>query len=376
MKIRNSFLIAKEEIRNKKLLFLVFSVITILLFSVSVAIMEAAVYLPEHISKVVHDNMLDCFFVNNYKYPDEIKDILDEKNIDFNIESCNTPFYIETADDNIYGGVLFQDYNNENANTLIMNSLADGLTVNSFFKSSSVIISDEMAKKNDFQIGESIDMIYHNKDEKQSVKAEIFGIYEAEPSRQDYYISDEALNAYFEKFPDNVCCYVISPKKLRNIFSMKNCLEQNGYVLYSKETINTIRMLYITLYSINIILLLALAGSVYNFMNIYLQGRKMFYAVQSAIGMSDNNILKILFCISELIIAVMLIVSLVLSSVIMRMITGYAGDIFANFSNTSRVPFIPGFANFLIVQFCLIIIILKFRKRLKNNSINKLLHEK
>lgn len=376
MKIGNSFLIAKGEIRNEKLLFLIFSIITILLFSVSVAIMDAAVYLPEHISKVVHENMLDCFFVNNYKYPEELEDILDKKHISFNIESCSTPFTVETPSGFISGEVLFQNHQNEYDLSFINDSLTEGVSADSFYKNSCVLISDRLSEQNKLHIGGSLDMVSVSKDEKRSVKAEICGVYEAGASERDFYISDGALRAYLNEFPDNTCAYVISPKNLRNIFSMKTVLEDNGYIVYSEETLNTIRMLYITLYSVNIILILALAGSVYNFINIYLQRRKKFYAVQSAIGMSDNNIMKILFSISELIVLVMLACSTVLSLIILRIIIGYADGIFAGTNTAADIPFIPISLDFLIVQLCLAVIMLKFRKRLKSNNIIKLLHEK
>lgn len=375
MRIKNSFIIAKEEIRNEKFLFLIFSIITILLFSVSVAIMDAAVYLPEHISKVVHDNRLDSFYVSNYTYPEDIKKVLDEEHIDFNIDMCNTPFPVASVSGDIYGGILFQDYLNDNDKKLIVDSLAEGTSVSAFFENSCMIISDEMAEKNDLHTGSSIDMIYRNKNEERFIKAEICGIFKSDTTRMDYYASDGALNAYLEEFPDYTCTYEISPKKLRDIFDMKSCLEKDGYPVYSKETVNTIRMLYITLYSVNFILLTALAGSVYNFMNIYLQRRKMFYAVQSAIGMSDNNILKILFSISELVVLVMLAFSSVLSVIILRIISGYARGVFEDEGSFAGIPFIPVLADVIIVQLCLAVIMLKFRKRIKNNDIIKLLHE-
>lgn len=191
----------------------------------------------------------------------------------------------------------------------------------------------------------------------------------------DYYVSEGALRAYLDEFPNNTCFYVINPKKLRDIFDMKTSLEKSGYILYSKETLNTIRMLYITLYSVNIILLIALAGSVYSFINIYLQRRKKFYAVQSAIGMSDSNILKIIFSISELVILAMLACSSVLSVILLRVITGYADGIFEGAKQMAGLPFIPLLADFLIVQLCLAVIMLKFRKTLKTNNTIILLHE-
>lgn len=170
MRIGNSFLIAKEEIRNEKFLFLIFTLITILLFSVSVAIMDAAVYLPEHISKVVHENMLDCFYINNYAYPEEIEEILDEKHIGFRIESCNTPFSVKTGSDYVDGGVLFQEYQNENDRDFLTASLAEGITVNSFFEDSCVLISDKLSKQNGLNIGDGFDMMHYDKDEERSVK--------------------------------------------------------------------------------------------------------------------------------------------------------------------------------------------------------------
>ena len=376
MKTGSSFNVAGEEIGNEKYLFLIFGIIVTLLFSVSVAVMDAAVYLPEHISGVVHENMLDRFFVTGYTYPDDIKAVLEEKNIGFRVESCDAPFPVETVSGNVYGGVMFRDYLNDNDRSFIKEQFNDDAAKRDFFENSCVMISDEMAEKNGLSTGESIDMIYRSRNIKKAVRAEISCIYRSEPSREECYISEGALRAFFEEFPDYSCNYEISPESLREIFGMRSCLEKNGYVIYSKETLRTVRMLYITLYSVNMILLIALAGSVYSFMDIYLQRRKKFYAVQSAIGMSGKDILKILLSISEIIVLIMLVVSAVLSSVILRMINGYADGIFSGPDRVTGIPFLPISADFIIVQFCLAVIMLRFRKRLRNNNIIELLHEK
>ncbi len=372
MKVGNSFVIAKEELKNEKLLFLIFECIIILLFSVSTAIMEAAMFLPEHISEVVHENMLDVFIPSgNYLYPHDISSVLDDGKIAFCIENCEPMFSVQPAKEQCFGGVLFRDYLNDRDSDLVQENHADSV----FFERSAVLISDEMAAQNGLQIGSFLEMLYRNGNEQQAIPAEIVGIFPANPARKDYYLSEGAYHAFVDVAQTTYCIYEISPKNLGDIFRMKSCLEQNGYVIYSKETLSTIRMLYITLYSVNFILLIALAGSVYNFMNIYLQRRQKYYAVQSAIGMSEKDILKILFGISECVVIIMLIISAPLSVAILRTIAGYGNGIFANSKSMNGFPTVPILVDFLLVQCCLAVIMLKFRKRLKDHHIIELLHE-
>ena len=121
------------------------------------------------------------------------------------------------------------------------------------------------------------------------------------------------------------------------------------------------------LYGVTIILFITLVVIAGNLLEIYYQKRKVFYGINSAIGMTSRDILMVFFCISEIIIIFSLVFSFFISNFISINISEFINNLFELENLDFKTSFKSIFISFLTVNTMLLIVFLKIKKIISND---------
>lgn len=132
-------------------------------------------------------------------------------------------------------------------------------------------------------------------------------------------------------------------------------------------------MMYAAFYISTIILLVALSGILLHLLNLYYNRRATYFALCLAVGMTHGDVLKILFCISEIIIIATTVFSSALSYFALYKIEAYINKLFLLQNEQTKFPFISLILNIILLQLCILFVIKKVSKTIKGNNINELL---
>ena len=368
MKLRNSIQIALSEIRNEKFLFVLFSLVFTILFSLSVSVMDAAVFLPERVAKTVRENNLDTVEVISNGYPQELENYFLGHNIAIHIKECEFTTALAVKSRYFDGKALFKGYASKKEDDQVISNLSD-LTEEEFYHSSMILISDKVAESENLQHGDTVDLV--SAKGQNPIQMTVAGIFPADSSLADYYVSGYVHTICQKNGSGGFIIIRFIPENLRDIFSIRTLLDNDRYN-YSmvNEMLDTIRVLYITMYFVNLVLIISLSGIIWNFMQIYLDRRLKFYSLYLALGMTHRDILRILFCITQLLTAGVGICSSLVSACVLNWLGSQANRLFCFSKGVFAFPLIPMLADLLLIELCLLAIMLKFRKVLVRKVIS------
>lgn len=388
MKLKFCLRMTFWEVRTHIKLFVFYILIFTLLFSMATALLNVAMYLPDGVGELASKETLDFVCVDSIDNIAQLEQQLEEYEVNL-IDIKDNEITIERLglsneehDILDFGAVLDTKWSNELKEYLKYNFnsgefLPEKLNVNG---SAAIWFDESVAETFKLNIGDEI-TIYDKDGIASDKKLYIQGLYKNEVSEKyNYYINDcyFSINAYnyfhdVDKREDcNIC---ISPEKFRDVFSIIALLEDiSSEVYYENTFINAIRMMYITLYAFNIVLFIALSGILLHLMDMYYEKRDFYWAINSAIGMSYKDIMRILLCIYELILIIVSVASIFVSYLILNGINNMSQDLFEMNLITNQISVYPYIFNFILLQLCLLFVLYKFRKKLLNTEIVQLLH--
>ncbi len=376
------------EIRTQIKLFVFYIIIFISLFSMATALLNVAMYLPDGVGKLASKESLDTVGVDSVEKIDELEQILEKYDIvlydAIDNEVDKERLGLSNEEDSLIGigAVVDTTWKNELKEYIKYNLISgefspEKLNANNC---SAVWFDEKVAEDFKLEIGDEI-TIYDKDGIASDKKLYVQGLYKNEVSEKynycinDCYLSTNAYKDFHLVDKREDCYFVFAPQKFRDIFDIITLLENNHYnVLYSETFVNAIRMMYIMLYVFNFILFIALSGILLHLMDMYYQKRNFYWAVNSAIGMSYKDIMRILFCIYEVILIIASGASAFVSYFILNGINNMSQDLFGMNLSTNQFSVYPFIFNFILLQICLFFVLYKLRKKLLNTQIVQLLH--
>lgn len=388
MKIRNYFKFAGQEIRVSLSLFIFYMIIFILLLSASVTFLDSALFLPDKIAstmqKMKTDNII-IFIEETSKLQELAKSIpmkLYECKVggyEFDPERLGLSSNEASKESNssiaFSGGVLLKDYQINNQVALfISGNIISGEFAPNVPNSKGALptwISGTMADAFGINCQDELQLIVSGKN---SVPLYVQGLYSSNTAFSDYYIPEEAYSLFNVNNADSKLQITVSPLRFRDIYSLLNRLQKSDIpCLYSEQTVRSTQMMYVAFYISTIILLVALSGILLYLLNLYYNRRATYFALCLAVGMTHGDVLKILFCISEIIIIATTVFSSALSYFALYKIEAYINKLFLLQNEQTKFPFISLILNIILLQLCILFVIKKVSKTIKGNNINELL---
>lgn len=372
--------IALYEIIKNKFLFFFYSVIFILLFSISLNFFEMAFNIPSEFENKIKGTVMEEINIDNVNK----KDINIVRELPANVKTCNSNFIFDESSlglenikskniDNVdyFSGcfVIWKDENNYLVNQMNDRLLkGSGFTQNNIFEINkySIWISEKFAKKFDLKLNQILN--FYLEDEKKVGEVEIIGVFKESKFDYDYYMSETLFYRINELNPKITLTITVSPYNFKDFFKIINILEKNYFPYnYSSDVIDSIKLLVFMLYGVTIILFITLVVIAGNLLEIYYQKRKVFYGINSAIGMTSRDILMVFFCISEIIIIFSLVFSFFISNFISINISEFINNLFELENLDFKTSFKSIFISFLTVNTMLLIVFLKIKKIISND---------
>ncbi len=379
MKIRSCFEIALFELRHSFKIFLFYSVICISLMSVSASLLKAAMTIPDKISGIAHSLNADSIIVYDYSI-DTIENILDN----VNIISCSsgmvgdaTELFGEENADNILlrdlrrGIIIDSDKFTNESREYIANNLLSG-EFSPEKDNNPVWINDIMAKRLNLKCG---DILKGSANLENPVELVVQGIFRKSDEVEYYYVKEKTNELIIGSFPDIKNEFWMRCDLFSDLNKIQKILKKNN-MEYSCEDMmyRSLNMMYASFYSSCIILIVALSGIMTYLLEQYYSKRKSFFKMNSLLGMTEKNIIWVLFLLIEAVLVFSVICSGFLSSGIINRIDAYICELFSYDFELRGFPFIQMILIFSLVQISMAAIFRRLRKTIHisaNKSIGR-----
>lgn len=380
MMIKNYMTIVINELKSNKGMFSFYLIIFICLISIGTSILDVSFYLPERISTSVREMELDWVMVNvrHQKQLDRMTFLYDLECMDVYVnEFGNDTLGLTQIEETYSGGVLINNADMQNILiTIIENQLLCGEIndlANPFNqKEYGLYICETIAKKEELDVNKTVRLM--GREGETIVLLKIMGIYKDSEDLNDYYISQEAYEKYKEIYQNCSLELILRNSKSEEIFSFVNWMEEENIdCYYNEDMIGAIQMFYIFFGVFNFILLLALSGILYHLLEIYMLKRTSFYAISLAMGMTEIDIMRILYVLVELLISIAMVASMIGSVLVLASVNKVANELFS-FSREIYIPILALVINWCILQICMIVVVKCFWKKIKGKEIIQMLN--
>lgn len=380
MMIRNCMTIVANEAKSNKGMFSFYLIIFICLISIGTSILDVSFYLPERISTSVREMELDWLMVNvrHQKQLDKMTSLYDLECMDVYVnEFGNNTLGLTQTEESYSGGVLI---NNSDMQSILIATLENQLLhgeinnlANSFNQEEyNLYICETIAKKEDLDINKTVKLL--GREGEPIVLLKIKGIYKDSEDLNDYYISQIAYEKYKEIYQNCSLELILRNIKSEEIFSFVDWLEEENIDCdYNEDMIGAIQMFYIFFSVFNFILLLALSGILYHLLEIYMLKRTTFYAMGLAMGMTEIDIMRILYVLAELLISIAMVGSTIGSVLVLASVNKVANELFS-FSEQMYIPVLALVMNWCILQICMIMVMKCFWKKINGKEIIQMLN--
>ena len=380
MMIRNCMTIVANEAKSNKGMFSFYLIIFICLISIGTSILDVSFYLPERISTSVREMELDWLMVNvrHQKQLDKMTSLYDLECMDVYVnEFGNNTLGLTQAEESYSGGVLI---NNSDMQSILITTLENQLLhgeinnlANCFNQEEyNLYICETIAKKEDLDINKTVKLL--GREGEPIVLLKIKGIYKDSEDLNDYYISQIAYEKYKEIYQNCSLELILRNIKSEEIFSFVDWMEEENIDCdYNEDMIGAIQMFYIFFSVFNFILLLALSGILYHLLEIYMLKRTTFYAMGLAMGMTEIDIMRILYVLAELLISIAMVGSMIGSVLVLASVNKVANELFS-FSEQMYIPVLALVMNWCILQVCMIVVMKCFWKKINGKEIIQMLN--
>lgn len=376
MIFKNCLSIVIEELKICKKIFVLYLFIFICLISIGTSMLDLSFYLPERISTSISNMNLDWIVldIRNTKQLNLITSKYDIDFLDMEInEFQNSTLGLPQSNETLYSGGILLDICTEN-DTLIKNIKENLLyqeepptSQASNDKNYNIFISEKVAEENELKINQKIDFKGRNGNALGALH--IVGIYTDSEDLRDYYLNQSAYELYKQNYQNCTIQITLKNRIFKNIFSFISFVQKNKLKCdYNKDMIGAIQMFYIFFLLLNFIILLALTGNLFHLIEIYILRRSSFYAINLALGMTQRDILYIIYLLSQIMINTGMFFSCFFSSFLLKSIRKFASELFL-FSTDVYVPVLALIANWFLLQLCISIVIIRFKSKVNRNEI-------
>lgn len=224
-------------------------------------------------------------------------------------------------------------------------------------------ISDDISHQLQINVG---DLLKNPDSDLGSTTFEVAGIYTASKDICSIFVTE----ATYEK-TRNLLQYNDAEKLVlwvkcndyKSIGKFKNKLSENHFTYaYNEELYSAINMMYASFYAAVVVLSVALTGIVIYLSELYYNKRRSFFSLNYIIGMSQKDVIYIIF----ILIGILLSFSLIISGCISMLIMGYFDDyLFKLFNidfNLRGFPFVQFLIYCVIMCLCLLIVLIRIKK--------------
>lgn len=235
-------------------------------------------------------------------------------------------------------------------------------------------ISDRAAEILNLSVNETFHIL--DSENKEIGKIKIEGIYKQDEELSEFYLPADAFETYFNN-ENSRYTILTAPVETKDFMKIVDKLKKQYFiVVIQDEEVRSVQLLVYMLYVMCIILLLTFIGIIENLLSVYFEKRKSLFGVYLAIGMNESDLLKIHLVIAETILAISMLVSILLSKKIFSYMIDYIADLFEYTDMNRSLSIKPVVIIILIMNFMLIFVLHKIRKKIKNLCIVDIISEK
>lgn len=373
MRMKSYLTVAFREFKFSLKTFALYFIILVCLESISVSILKAATDTPDKIEVLADDLGSNCISIECSEISD-IETLADKDDIKINYVRSNMP---ESIISNILGyenysklnllnyreGIICSESKFENnATSYLQKHMISGSLISDTTKDY-MWISDDISHQLQINVG---DLLKNPDSDLGSTTFEVAGIYTASKDICSIFVTE----ATYEK-TRNLLQYNDAEKLVlwvkcndyKSIGKFKNKLSENHFTYaYNEELYSAINMMYASFYAAVVVLSVALTGIVIYLSELYYNKRRSFFSLNYIIGMSQKDIIYIIF----ILIGILLSFSLIISGCISMLIMGYFDDyLFKLFNidfNLRGFPFVQFLIYCVIMCLCLLIVLIRIKK--------------
>ena len=366
MKLRHCFSIATGELKIASHLLIMLGLITVGLFSASIAFLALGMTLPGQIAEEVADSGYDRIFLWTLTMDDAMLlssqpiEVL-ETYVSYRFSHENLDVARESSSDPLRGSILLDWMEHTSFVEDLRKDLLDGSI--SLQESSLVIwISRDIATRYELDVGQSISFMGLDG----NVLFDLFvqGIFNSSNSKNDYYISQSAYQTFCDSYADCTIEVLVRPLDLAKTSAIISwARERNLSFSYNKEIAGAVQMFNYSFHVFTMILMLVLSGVFFNFLSVYFLKRKRFYAIQAALGMSESDILKITGCLCELILVPSALISVSIAVVFIQNIAKQATHLFGAVATDRTL--LACMVHVILTQGIVVVVLLRFKRKLR-----------
>ena len=369
MKLRFYFSVAASELRTALRLLLMLGLITICLFSISVAFLTLGMSLPGQIAKEVAEKGYDHIFLWMLSVDDA--HALESQPIElvetYTSYAFDTGYLEHPSESEVSGGggVLFEWMGNTKLSDELRANLCDGV-IEPQTAGHILWIHQSIAAQFNWSAGQTVSFL--GRDGDYLCDLTIQGIFTGAERENSYYISESAYVIFLKTYADCQFEALVRPQDFFDTNKIISWAWGRGVVSeYNKEVVRAAQMLDYAFHVFTIILMLVLAGVFFNFLSVYFEKRASFYAIHAALGMSNADILKVMGCLCEIILIPAVGISIGTAMLIVHNIAEQADSLFGSVSVSGTIP-ASGF-HVLLAQGIAAVVLFRFHRKLKREPI-------
>ncbi|MBP1565213.1 MAG: ABC transporter permease [Oscillospiraceae bacterium] len=376
MKMKSCITIAFREFIHSIKTFALYFIILVCLESISITMLKAATDTPDKIADIADELGYNYLNIECNKISD-IENIFEREDmvIDYVCSDMAPSFISDFFDDsdsyetdilNLKECVvsLSDKFENQSVDYLHENMISGNFIPDT--DKNHVWISDELSQ----QLGISTGDILRYDDAKIfDMTFEVAGIYTADKNICDLFMSENtyknarSTREYSDDEQFDICVKCSDFSKIK-VFCDR--LSEKGLEFdYYDEMQSAVNMMYASFYAAVVILSVALTGIVIYLSELYYNKRRSFFSVNYIIGMSQKDIIRIIFTLLSMLLVFSLLVAGCVCMLIMGYFDNYLFDLFKVDFELSGFPIKQFLIYFVVICICLLIVLVRIRKLIK-----------
>ncbi len=336
----NTLAVAAYELRKFWRMFVVFLLVSMLLCSVTMSVLQLAMQLPDRISDMYQSKLSTTIDVSGI-YADELDQIIqqdmkltaiqNEAELGSIILGEDVMQYSEEAEQPIYGGLVWAAKGDLTVSAELMNQV---ITAGSGFHPSNaadpakIWLSERTALILNVRAGDSVSLCCT--DGTLAFDALLCGIYSSESYLSDYYI---APALYQELLPADVAAtYSISgiPHRYEDYLRIIHTMQKARFAVSCMEfeTLKSYTAFLYMLYGFCVVLLVCIISVCMHMLKLYFERRRSFFGIQRALGMQSSSVFGVALWVSEGVMLLAFLGSMLLTPWILEYVIHYINALF------------------------------------------------
>lgn len=376
MKLKSCITVAFREFIHSLKTFALYFIILVCLESISITMLRAATDTPDKIADIADELGYNYIFIDCNRI-DELDDLFKESD-----------FAIHTVRSDMAPGLLFDFFDCNSSSDLKLLNNSEGVICHSEkFENKSISyllenmisgdrdidktgdfiwISDEVSEKLKVSTG---DTLTYEISEQDLFTFEVAGVYKANKDISSSFIAEttyDKLRNSTSYSDEDKFDLLIKCNDFKKIGTIKEKLTKNDFSFsYADQMYSAVNMMYSSFYASVVILTVALTGIVIYLSELYFNKRRSFFSVNYIIGMSQKNIVQIIFILLTILITFSLLFSSFICMLIMGYFDNYLLGLFDIDFELHGFPLTQFIIYCLIMCICLLIILVRIKKLIK-----------